>query len=102
MWAIPSCPPVIGRDTLGFVPDEVLIEADDRNRVTLGRLAGEYKRFLASVDDEGTITLKPAVVRSVIEDRLLSDPSIAEAVRSSRDPQRRVRDRKVRRSAKKA
>ena len=81
------------------MPDnENLIEVDSRGRVTLGRLAGEHKRFLVSADQDGTILLRPAVVRSAIEDRMLRDPEIVKSVRDGLASVHRIRDRKLRRS----
>lgn len=43
-------------------PRDLLIEVDNRGRISLGRLAGENDRFLGEVDDEGVVTLTPAIV----------------------------------------
>jgi len=46
-----------------------LLEVDARKRVSLGSLAS-HDRYLAQVEDDGTIVLTPAVVMSVTEARL--------------------------------
>ena len=80
--------------------EEQLVEVDSRGRVTLGKLAGEHKRFLASADEDGTIVLRAAVVRSVVEDRLLRDPSIAKSVRDGLASEKRIRNRPLRKTTK--
>jgi hypothetical protein len=50
-------------------------EVDSRGRISLGRLAREgTQRYLAHVEDDGTIVLRPAVVVTELEARLLTDP----------------------------
>lgn len=53
------------------MPDErqTLLEVDGRRRISLGPLA-KSERYLAAVEDDGTIVLTPAVVMSVVEARL--------------------------------
>jgi hypothetical protein len=48
---------------------KTLLEVDARQRVSLGRLA-TAQRYLAEVEDDGTIVLMPAVVMSASEARL--------------------------------
>jgi hypothetical protein len=48
---------------------QTLLEVDARRRLSLGVLA-EHDRYLATVEDDGTIVLTPAVVLSVAEARL--------------------------------
>jgi hypothetical protein len=46
-----------------------LLEVDARRRVSLGALA-EHDRYLASLEEDGTIVLTPAVVMPAAEARL--------------------------------
>lgn len=46
-----------------------LVEVDARRRVSLGTLA-QHDRYLADVEEDGTIILTPAVVMSLAEARL--------------------------------
>jgi hypothetical protein len=56
----------------------VLVEIDSRGRASLARLAQNRTRFLGHVDDDGTITLVPAVVMSEMEARLRrNNPDLA-------------------------
>jgi hypothetical protein len=65
-----------------------LVEVDSRRRISLGpavREAGTH--YMVEVDDDGVITLTPAVVMSEAEVRLLQRPDIlAEVERSRREP----------------
>jgi hypothetical protein len=53
---------------------ETLIELDERKRVSL--TMGRPGRYLAHVEDDGTIVLVPAVVMSELEAAVLRDPEI--------------------------
>lgn len=62
-----------------------LVEVDSRKRVSLGGVAGEPgTRYMAEVDEEGVITLSPAVIMTELEARLLQRPDIMAAVEHSR------------------
>ena len=43
-----------------------IIEVDARGRISLGEL-GKHNRYLAEVDEDGTIRLHPAVVLTQVE-----------------------------------
>jgi antitoxin YefM len=62
----------------GVVPD-VLIETDERRRVSLGKL-GWHRRYLAHDEPDGTIVLTPAVVMSETQARLLARPDVMKAI----------------------
>lgn len=53
--------------------DPILFQKDSRGRLPLGQLL-DHDRYLGTRDREGRIILEPAVVLSVTEQRLLSDP----------------------------
>jgi len=55
------------------------LEVDARRRISLGALA-EYDRYLADVEEDGTIVLTPAVVMSVAQARLNAAPQTGEAI----------------------
>lgn len=61
-----------------------LLEVDSRKRVSLGQAAGLADRYLMDQDQDGIITLTPAVVVTADEARLLTRPDIIEAVNASR------------------
>lgn len=62
-----------------------LLEVDSRKRVSLGQAAGLADRYLMDQDQDGVITLTPAVVLSAIELELIRNrPDILEAVERSR------------------
>lgn len=48
----------------------LLLELDSRRRLSLGSIA-RHSRYLAEVEDDGTIVLTPAVVITEAEVRLL-------------------------------
>lgn len=54
---------------------EILVELDDRRRVSLGKL-GHHQRYLAHEDPDGTLILTPAVVMSEVQARLLARPDV--------------------------
>lgn len=58
-----------------------LVEVDSRKRVSLGPAAREPgTQYMAEVDEDGIITLTPAVVMSEVEARLLQRPDILASV----------------------
>jgi hypothetical protein len=67
-----------------------LIEVDSRRRITLPKGA-RHDLYMVSSSPDGTLTLTPAVVRSVLEDRLRERPGyIEELERDAADPSRDV------------
>lgn len=72
--------------------DEVLLEVDDRRRVTLGKLGKpEHRRYLAAEEPDGTIVLSPAVVMSELEARFLANTEVVERIEENRrHPERLV------------
>ncbi|MDP1806076.1 MAG: hypothetical protein Q8K72_12975 [Acidimicrobiales bacterium] len=75
--------------------DEVLLEVDDRRRVTLGKLGKpEHRRYLAAEEPDGTIVLSPAVVMSELEARFLANTALVEQIEENRrHPERLVQRR---------
>ena len=73
--------------------EAVLVELDRRRRVSLGRIGHEgHSRYLASVESDGTIVLRPAVVMTELEASFLSNPELGESIRRQRkDPSAYVR-----------
>jgi len=68
--------------------EAVLVELDRRRRVSLGRIGHEgHSRYLANVESDGTIILRPAVVMTELEASFLSNPELVESIRQQRkDP----------------
>jgi hypothetical protein len=63
-----------------------LIEVDQRRRVTLPKTA-HHDRYAVSTSPDGTITLTPVIVRSVLEDALRQRPGYMEKLeRDAADP----------------
>lgn len=56
---------------------QTFIELDSRRRASLAKIA-RHDRYLVDVAPDGTLTLTPAVVRSVIEDTLRQTPGYIE------------------------
>jgi hypothetical protein len=66
--------------------DAVLVELDQRQRASLGKIAS-HTRYLATVESDGTITLKPAVVMTEAEAALLLNKDLVESIKEQRkDP----------------
>ncbi len=57
--------------------NQTFIELDSRRRAALAKIA-RHDRYLVDVAPDGTLTLTPAVVRSVIEDKLRQTPGYIE------------------------
>lgn len=56
---------------------QTFVELDSRRRASLAKLA-RHDRYLVDVAPDGTLTLTPAVVRSVLEDKLRQIPGYIE------------------------
>ncbi len=64
---------------------------DRRRRITLPK-AARHSLYMVSTSPDGTVTLTPAVVRSVLEDALRQRPGYIEALEcDAADPSRAVR-----------
>ena len=78
--------------------DEVLVELDERRRLSLGKMGKpEHRRYLAAEQPDGTIILTPAVVMSELEARFLANRALVERIEENRrHPERLVRRRRGR------
>ena len=66
--------------------EAVLVELDQRRRASLGKLA-THPRYLATVESDGTIILKPAVVMTQAEAAFLRNNDLVESIKEQRkDP----------------
>lgn len=54
----------------------VLIDVDERGRVSLGRLHPSPGPYLGVVEADGTVVLRPAAVMTVSQARLLASPDL--------------------------
>jgi hypothetical protein len=72
---------------------DVLIELDERRRVSLGKLGRpEHRRYLAHEEPDGTLVFVPAVVVPESQARLLANHDLVEQIeRTVADPSARVR-----------
>jgi hypothetical protein len=72
---------------------DVLIELDDRRRVSLGKVGRpEHRRYLVHEESDGTLVLHPAVVLTETEARLAANPELVERIeRAISDPSTLVR-----------
>jgi hypothetical protein len=80
---------------------EVLVELDDRRRVSLGRIGRqEHTRYLVTEEPDGTLVFTPAVVLSELEAKLLANDELVDSILANRaDPTRLVpRTRRGRRT----
>jgi hypothetical protein len=60
---------------------DVLIELDERRRVSLGKVGRpEHRQYLVHEEPDGTLVLRPAVVMTQAEARLLSNPKLVEQI----------------------
>jgi len=59
--------------------ESVLVEVDPQRRVSLGNLGDpDHIRYLASVESDGTIVLRPAGAMTEQQARLLNNPELVE------------------------
>lgn len=63
--------------------DQILLQLDRRRRAPLGKLAGDNTLFLATVEDDGVITLTPAKVVPI--NAFLQHPKVREALRRAQE-----------------
>ena len=72
---------------------DVLIELDDRRRVSLGKVGRpEHRRYLVHEEPDGTLVLHPAIVMTESEARLMANPELTEQIeRTITEPSSRVR-----------
>jgi len=56
--------------------EPVLIEMDERGRVSLGRLHPTPGPYLGVVEPDGTVVLRPATVMTVSQAKLLANPDL--------------------------
>jgi hypothetical protein len=70
---------------------EVLIELDGRRRTSLGRIGKpEHSRYLATEYPNGDVLLRPAVIMSEEEARLMSDSALVATIENRRTPDRKT------------
>ena len=60
--------------------DGVLIETDGRGRTNLSKLS-KNGRFLAHLQNDGTIVLEPATIVTASQERLMRNPHAVDAIR---------------------
>lgn len=61
---------------IGSVSEPVLIDMDERGRVSLGRLHPAPGPYLGVVEPDGTVVLRPAAVMTAAQARLLANPAL--------------------------
>ena len=79
---------------------DVVVEADERGRVSLGRAGVQpNQRYVAHVEPDGTVILTPAAVVTSYEARFLQDTRLVEQIADNRAHPERLKkvDRKARR-----
>ena len=81
-------------------PQDAVVEADDRGRVSLGRAGVRpNQRYVAHVEPDGTVILTPAAVVTSYEARFLQNAGLVEQIEDNRAHPERLKkvDRKARR-----
>lgn len=70
-----------------------VLELDERRRASLGRIGrAEHRRYLVSEEPDGTIVLRPAVVMTELEARMLANQALVERIERNRaDTSRLIR-----------
>lgn len=63
--------------------DAILIELDERRRLSLGKL-GRHSRYLAREEPDGTLIFEPAVVMSEMEARFMANRELVTRIEESR------------------
>lgn len=74
-----------GADVTMRADEPVLVEVDQRRRVSLGKLVEEgHSRYLATVESDGSIVLRPAVVMTETEAALLQNRDLVDRIIAQR------------------
>jgi len=75
---------------------DTVLELDERRRASLGRIGrAEHRRYLVTEEPDGTIVMRPAVVITELEAKMLANKHLVERVAANReDPSRLVRRRR--------
>ena len=76
----------------------MLIELDERRRISLGKL-GHHSRYLAREQEDGTIVLEPAVVLTEAEARFLANSDLVAQIEHNREHPERTSPRPRRKPA---
>lgn len=63
--------------------DATLLELDERKRASLAKIA-RHSRYLVTVEPDGTLVMKPAIVMSAEEAAYLSNTALAESIEEAR------------------
>jgi hypothetical protein len=73
------------------MPDDVaVVEVDSRRRVSLGKIGRpEDTRYIVQAEEDGSITLTPAVVMSAAEAKLLRHPELVNRIQQQIDEGKR-------------
>lgn len=75
----------------------MLLEVDDRRRVSLGKMGRpEHRRYLAAEQPDGTIILTPAVVMTELEARFLANRELVGRIEDNRSHPERLVPRRQR------
>lgn len=74
----------------------MVLELDERRRASFGRIGrSEHHRYLVTEEADGTIVLRPAVVMTELEARMLANRDLVDRIEANRqDPSRMVRPRR--------
>ena len=78
--------------------DAILIELDERRRVSFGKL-GRHSRYLAREEADGTLIFEPAVVMTELEARFMANRELVARIEESRKHPERLRRRRTRPAA---
>lgn len=72
---------------------DVMLELDERRRASLGRIGRpEHNRYLVTEEPDGTIVLRPAVVLTEMEVRMLANRELLDRIDAvEQDPSLLVR-----------
>ena len=80
----------------GMKTQSVILDVDDRGRISVGKLLHGAERVVVTADGTGRLIVEPAVVVRAIVPRILSNPVLKADIDASLDPDQTFLPRKPR------
>ena len=66
--------------------NSVVLDIDDRGRISVGKLFGSVRQVIASTNEFGEVTLKPALVVPTVIPRIAANAKLLAEINESLNP----------------
>jgi hypothetical protein len=76
--------------------ETVVLDVDDRGRISVGKLLGGVSRVLVTADGTGRLLVEPAVVIRALGPRIRENPALVQEINDSFKPNEKLVARKPR------